>query len=127
MKSATMFSALHKSKQLYLITLDRVGDYLDLVRVEAKIKSRDMAIRVASAVVALFFTFLVTIFFGLAVIVSFWDSPYRALAAWAVVILYAVIAGVCLNLSLKHFRSPPMSTMLRHELQRDLDIIKESL
>jgi uncharacterized membrane protein YqjE len=127
MKSATMFSALHKSKQLYLITLDRVGDYLDLVRVEAKIKGQHLAIQVAGAVLAALFTLLATIFLGLAIIVTFWDSPHRTLAAWFVVLLYAGIAGVGISLFLKHLRSPPLSTMLRSELRRDIDVIKESL
>lgn len=122
-----MFAALHKSKQLYLITLDRVGDYMDLLRVEVKIREHQLALRIAGFTVAILFTLLATVFLGLAIIVSFWATEYRALAAWFVVLLYAAIAGISFNLCMKHFRSPPLTTMLRGELQRDIDVIKESL
>jgi uncharacterized membrane protein YqjE len=122
-----MLSALHKSRQLYLITLDRLGDYMELLRVEMKIREHQLAIRIAGFAAAILFTLLATVFFGLAIIVSFWNSEYRTLAAWFVVLLYGGIAAVCFNLCLKHFRSPPLGTTLRTELQRDIDAIKESL
>jgi uncharacterized membrane protein YqjE len=122
-----MFSALHKSRQLYLIALDRLGDYVDLLRVEMKIREYQFAIRMAGFAVALLFALLATIFLGLAIIVTFWDSGLRILAAWFVVAMYGVIAAVSLNMCMKHFRSPPLTTNLRSELQRDIDMIKESL
>jgi len=122
-----MFSALHKSKQLYLITLDRLGDYMDLLRVEMKIREYQLAIRMAGFAVAMLFALLATIFLGLAIIVTFWDSDLRTLAAWFVVAMYGVIAAVSFNMCMKHFRSPPLTTNLRSELQRDIDMIKESL
>lgn len=122
-----MFSALHKSRQLYLITLDRIGDYMDLLRVEMKIREYQLGIRAAGFAVALLFALLATIFLGLAIIITFWDSSLRTLAAWFVVLLYGGIAGVCFNLCMKHFRSPPLTTTLRGELQRDIDAIKESI
>lgn len=122
-----MMSALHKSRTLYLITLDRLSDYFDLLRVEMKIREHHIAFRIAGFTVALLFTLLATIFFGLAIIVSFWDSPHRTLAAWVVVLLYGVIAGVSFNLCIKHFRSLPIATTLRTELRQDIDAIKESL
>lgn len=122
-----MLAAIHKSKQLYLMTLDRVGDYMDLLKVELKIREQQLALRLAGFAVALLFALLATVFLGLAIIISFWGSEYRTLAAWFVVLLYGGIAGVCLNLALKHFRSPPLTTNLRGELQRDIDVIKESL
>jgi uncharacterized membrane protein YqjE len=122
-----MFSALHKSKQLYLITLDRLGDYMDLLRVEMKIREYQLAIRMAGFAVALLFALLAIIFLGLAIIVTFWDSSLRTLAAWFVVAMYGVIAAISLNMCMKHFRSPPLTTTMRSELQRDIDMIKENL
>lgn len=122
-----MFAAIHKSKQLYLITLDRLGDYMDLLRVEMKIREHQIGLRIAGFAIAGLFGLLATVFLGLAIIVSFWGTEYRALAAWFVVVLYAAIAGISLNLCLKHFRSPPITTNLRSQLQRDIDVIKESI
>lgn len=122
-----MLSALHKSKQIYIIALDRIGDYLDLLRVEMKIREQQLAIRIAGFTVAVLFTLLATIFFGLAIIVSFWGTDYRALAAWFVVVLYGAIAGISYSMCVKHFRSQPLTTTLRSQLQRDIDVIKESI
>lgn len=119
--------SLQKSKQIYIIALDRISDYLDLLKVEMKIREHQIALRIAGFAVAALFGLLAVVFFGLAIIISFWDSAYRPLAAWFVVLLYGGIAGISLNLSLKHFRSPPLTNMLRSELRRDLDTIKESL
>jgi uncharacterized membrane protein YqjE len=122
-----MFAALHKSKQLYIITLDRIGDYLDLLRVELKIREHQIAIRIAGFALAALFSLLATVFLGLAIIVSFWDSPHRGLAAWFVVLLYGGIAGASLWLVTRHFQSPPLTSTIRNELQRDLNVIRESL
>jgi uncharacterized membrane protein YqjE len=122
-----MLSALHKSNQIYIITLERIGDYLDLLRVEMKIREQQLAIRIAGFTVAVLFTLLATIFFGLAIIVSFWGTDYRALAAWFVVVLYGAIAGVSYSMCMKHFHSQPLTTTLRSQLQRDIDVIKESI
>ena len=122
-----MLSALHKSKQLYLITLDRVTDYIDLLKVEMKIREYQLAFRMAGFAVALLFGLLATIFLGLAIIISFWDTPARIAAAWAVVILYGGGAAICLYYCIKHFRSPPLGATLRNELQRDINVIKENI
>jgi len=115
------------ANQLYLITPYRAGDYMDLQRGVRKIREWQIALRIAGFAIAGLFALLATVFLGLAIIVSFWDSDYRALAAWFVVILFGAIAGISLNLCLKHFRSPPITTNLRSQLQRDIDVIKESL
>ena len=122
-----MFAALHKSKQLYMITLDRVGDYMDLLRVEMKIREHNIVLRVAGFAAAGLFALLATVFLGIAIIVSFWGTDYRALAAWFVVLLYGAIAGASLYVGLKQFRSSPITTKLRSQLQRDIDVIKESI
>lgn len=119
--------SLHKSRTLFLITLDRISDYFDLLRVEMKIREHHIAFRIAGFTIALLFALLTTVFLGLAIIVSFWDSPYRTLAAWIVVLLYGGIAGISFNLCIRHFRSLPIATTLRTELRQDINVIKESL
>jgi uncharacterized membrane protein YqjE len=126
-----MISALHaiqKSKTLSMIALDRVGDYLDLLKVEMKIRENELLVRAAGFAVAGIFGLLATVFLGVAIIVSFWESDYRALAAWFVVVLYGAIAGVTLRFCMKHVRShASIGSTLRSELQRDIEVIKESL
>lgn len=122
-----MLSALHKSKQLSVIALERFGDYFDLLRVEMKIREQQFALRMAGFAAAALFALLATIFLGIAIIVSFWTTEYRALAAWFVVVLYGAIAAVCFNMCIRHFHSPPLGATLRNELQRDINAIKESI
>ena len=122
-----MFSALQKSRQLYMIALDRASDYMDLLRVEVKIRETQLAMRIAGFAIAGLFALLATIFLGIAIIVSFWGSDYRALAAWFVVLLYGAIAGISLYYCLKHFRSPPLTATLRSEMQRDIELVKENI
>jgi uncharacterized membrane protein YqjE len=125
-----MFSALHtlqKSKTLSMIALDRAGDYLDLLKVEMKIRENEFLMRLAGYAGAAIFGLLAAFFLGVAIIVSFWDSDYRALAAWFVVVLYGAVAGISLKLCMKHLNSPSLAGTLRTELRRDIDVIKESL
>jgi uncharacterized membrane protein YqjE len=118
---------LQKSKQLYMIALERVSDYLELLRIEMKIREQEFVLRLAGYMVAVLFALLATIFFGLAVIVSFWDSSYRTLAAWFVVVLYAGVAAASLRMCMKHFHKQSIASTLRAELRHDIDVIKESL
>lgn len=127
MKTATMFSAITKSRQISNFAMDRVSDYMSLLKVELKIREQDIVFKIAGYAVAALFGLLATIFLGLAIIVSFWDSSYRALAAWFVVLLYAGIAGFGLRFSMKQNESQPISSTLRNELRRDIDTIKESI
>lgn len=122
-----MFSALHKSRQLYLITLDRFTDYVDLLKVELKLRETQLALRMAGFAVAFLFGLLATIFLGLAIIISFWDTALRVPAAWLVVLLYGAVAVISVTFCLKHFRSPPLGGLLRNEIQRDINVIKENL
>lgn len=127
MKTATMFSAIQKSRQVSHLALDRMHDYLDLLRIEVKIREQEIGLKLAGYTVALLFAFLATIFFGIAIIVSFWDSSYRPLAAWFVVALYAGIAGISVRFCMKHFQPQSIASTLRSEMQRDIDVIKESI
>lgn len=125
-----MLSALHtlrKSKQLSMIALDRVGDYFELLKIETKLSEQELVTRVVGYAVAGLFGLLATVFLGLAIIISFWDSPYRALAAWFVVVLYAAVAGISLRMGMNHVRSQSIADTVRTELRRDIEVIKESL
>lgn len=122
-----MFETLQKSKQISVIALDRLGDYFELLRIELKLQGRELGIQLLGYIVAAFFGVLVALFLGVAIIVSFWDSPYRALAAWVVVAIYAGIAGVAVSFSLRHAHNGSPFSTLRNELRRDVDLVKESI
>ncbi len=122
-----MMEVLKKSRQLALMVLDRAGDYLALLRIEMKLQGREIGVQVAGYAAAALMALFALLFLGIAIIVSFWDSDWRALAAWAVVVLYAGGAGAGIALARRHAgREAPLGT-LREEMRRDIALVKESL
>jgi len=122
-----VFETLHKSKQISVIALDRLGDYLELMRLEMKMQGREIATHLLGYAVAGLFAMLAAIFVGFAIILSFWDSPHRALAAWGVVALYLVGAGFGIHLTRKQILKEPAFATLREEIRRDAELVKENL
>jgi uncharacterized membrane protein YqjE len=122
-----VFETLHKSKQISVIALDRLGDYIELLRLELKLQGRDLLMQLACYAAAGLFAVLAAFFIGIAIIVSFWDTEYLAVAGWGVVALYLLGAGACVYLATrKTHESSPLST-LRDELKRDVALVKESI
>ena len=87
-----MFETIQKARQLGVIALERIDDYLELLRILAEIQGRNLERRIIGFAVIALFAFLSLIFLGLAIIVTCWDTSYRVTAAWGVVVIYALIA-----------------------------------
>jgi len=121
-----VFEAIRKSRQISSIALDRLGDYIELLRIEMKLQGRELGVMLLGTAVGAVFGLLATIFIGVAIILTWWDSPYRALAAWGVVVLYAVVAAFGLLLASKHRPGSALGT-LRDEIRRDAAVVRESL
>ncbi|MCM0043653.1 MAG: phage holin family protein [Burkholderiaceae bacterium] len=122
-----MFETLQKTRQLSLIALDRLGDYLALLRIELKLQGRELVVQMIGYAVAALLGLFVLLFLGIAIIVSFWDSDYRALAAWFVVLLYAGGAAAGVAVARKHSGKTAGLGTLRDELKRDVALVRESL
>ncbi|MES2536977.1 MAG: phage holin family protein [Pseudomonadota bacterium] len=122
-----MFETLKKSRLLSHIALERVGVYLELIGIEIKLHGREIAMRMIGYAAAIFFAILAVIFIGVAIILTFWDSPYRTGAAWGVVALYVVVAGLGLFFSRRHTPSESTFSTLRNELKQDIELVKESI
>lgn len=122
-----MFETLQKSKQISVIALDRLGDYIELLRIELKLQGREIGMQIAGYLAAALFGVLLAVFLGLAIILTFWDSPHRTLAAWGVVALYAALAAGAVSFSLKHAQIGSAFSTLRNELKRDVELVKESI
>ena len=121
-----MFRTLKKSRQLYAIALNRLHDYKELARIELKLQGRSVGVQLASYAMLVVFGLMAVLFFGAAIIVSAWDTSYRTLVAWLVVVLYLALAAGCLAF-VRHFHAESALSTLRGELQRDMDTLKESL
>lgn len=126
-ENAAVFETLHKSKQISVIAMDRLGDYIDLLRIEMKLQGREIAAQLLGYAIGVLFALLAAIFAGLAIIVTYWDTPHRALSAWIVVALYIVIAGAGYFVIRKHMHAASPFTTLRNELKQDVDLVKESI
>jgi uncharacterized membrane protein YqjE len=122
-----VFETLHKSKQISVIALDRLGDYIELLRLELSLKGRDLGMQIACYAGAALFALLAAVFLGVAIIISFWQTDYFALAGWLVVALYCGIAGVCVYLARRHVHDGSAFSTLRNELKRDVDLVKENI
>jgi len=122
-----MLNALRKSKQLTSIALERLGDYLALLRIELQMQGREMRMQLLGFFTALIGALYGLLFIGVAIIVTFWDSEHRALAAWIAVALYLVLAGAGVGLARRHTGKAAVLTTLREEIKRDAELIRESL
>ncbi len=122
-----MFETLKKSRQLAAIALDRIGDYVALLRIEMKLQGRELGVQVAGYAAAALFALFALLFFGIALIVSFWDSDYRALAAWVVVALYAGGVAAGMALARRHAGRESPLRALGEEMRRDIALVRESL
>ena len=122
-----MLETLQKAKKLSAIALDRLGDYVALARIEMKLQGREIGVRLAGYLGAALCALFALLFFGVAVIVSFWDSDYRALAAWAVVLIYLAGAFAGIALARRHTPTSGGLDTLRDEFRRDIALVRESL
>ena len=120
-----MFETIKKARQLGVIALERIDDYLELLRISAEIQGQNLKNRIISSVVVALFAVLSLIFLGLAIIITCWDTPYRVTAAWGMVAFYALIAFVAYMSSQN--RAGPVSAFdsLRDELQQDIKLMKD--
>ena len=122
-----MLEALQKSKQLSFIVMERLGDYLALLRIEMKLQGHELSVQLAGYLLAALSFFFVLLFTGIAIIVNFWGSDYRRIAAWVVVTLYLVIAAASIVLVRRRTGRISGITTLREEIRRDVALIRESL
>ena len=122
-----MFETLQKSRQISVIAMDRIGDYLELLRIELKLQGRELAMQMLGYAAAGLFGLLAIVFIGIAIILSFWDSEYLPVAAWGVVALYLAAAGAGIWLARQHATAGSALNTLRTELKRDVELVKESL
>ena len=102
-----MLNALRKSRQLATISLERLSDYLALLQIELKMQGREMRTQLLGFFTAAICGLYGLLFIGVAIIVSFWDSEYRALAAWFTVALYMGLAAAGLSLARRHTGTGP--------------------
>lgn len=122
-----MLSSLHKSKQISSIVIDRLSDYLTLARIELQLQGRELMMQTLSYSAAALFLFLMLLFFGVAMLTSFWDTTHRILAAWVVVLLYSLGAAICITIARSHAANLIGLSSLSQEIKEDTAILRQVL
>ena len=122
-----MLKALQKSKQLSVIAMDRLGDYLALFQIEMKLQGRELGAQFAGYLLAAMSIFFALLFTGVAIMATFWDSDYRSIVAWFVVVVYIITAGVGISLARSHAGRGIGMMTLREEIKRDVALLRVSL
>ncbi len=120
-----MFESIKKAKQLGVLALGRVDDYLELVKLSAEIQVQNWKKQVVSYLMAALFSALSLIFLGLAIIITCWDTPYRLLSAWGVAGIYALIAFLVYAAAPKQTASVSAFDVVHDELQQDIKLMKD--
>ena len=122
-----MIHVLRKSRQSVLIAIDRLSDYFALIGIEARLQGHSIVLHLLGYLVAATFALFTLLFLGFALLISFWDSEWRLLAAWMVVALYgcAAVAGITIA---KHYAGHGAGLRsLREEIRRDAAMLRENL
>jgi uncharacterized membrane protein YqjE len=122
-----VFEKIKKSKQLAKMMGERAGDYLSLATIEARMQGAILAKQAVGYAIAALFGLLAVIFLGIAVIVSFWETDYRILAAWLVFLALVAGAGAGIFVARRHASTSAAFALVREEFKRDVDLIKETL
>lgn len=120
-----MFETIKKARRLAAIALERVDDYLELIRISVEIQGQSLKKRIISFVIVMLFAALSLIFLGLAIIVTCWDTPYRAAAAWGVMACYTLIAFMAYMGSQDKTRPASTFDTLRDEIRQDVKLMKD--
>jgi len=122
-----VFETINKAKQLGVLGLKRIGDYLELLRIEVEIQVRNVSERLFSFAVMILFILLALLFLGLAVIITYWDTKHRIMVAWSVFAFCALAAGASYLLGRRRQPIDSALQIMREELQKDIQLLKDLL
>ena len=122
-----MLSSLYRSKQISVMVIDRLSDYLSLARIELQLQGREIFMQALLYSAAALFLFFILLFFGVAIVTSFWDTPHRILAAWSAVLLYTLGAVISINIAKRHALKITGLHALSQEMKQDAAIVRQAL
>jgi uncharacterized membrane protein YqjE len=120
-----MFETIRKARQIGTIALERVGEYVELLKISAEIQGQNLKKRIVNFVMVALLAVLSLIFLGLAVIVTCWDTPYRVVSAWGVASFYALATFVAYIAAPSRADSVSAFDTVREELQQDIKLMKD--
>lgn len=120
-----MFETIRKARQVGTIALERLGEYLELLRISAEIQGQSLKKRVIGYAMVALFVVLSFVFLGLAVIITCWETPYRVISAWGVAAFFTLLAFVFYIGTPSRADSVSAFDTVRDELQQDIKLMKD--
>lgn len=117
-------ATLARYKRIAEFTVSRLGDYAELCTLEL-VTYRSALVSMIAAYVAMVFcaTFALG-FLSLAVLVSFWNTDHRVMAAWGIFMVWLVLAVIAFALARKATPDAAPQSVLSQQIKLDLDAIK---
>ena len=122
-----MFNSLRRIKQFGKFMQERSGVYVRLFFLDIEIQKQLFFNRLICILIFSLSVFLSVIFFGVALIVSFWDTSYRILVAWLVFAIFISIMIICAFIYSRNRINRPMFYEMKSELKNDLNLMKDML
>ena len=121
---------IHKLKNMRTIgryIQQRMMDYLRLLLIDLKIQKQLFINRMVCLAIIFVFLFLSLIFLGIAIILSFINTPYLIIAAWCVFLAHVLVLLISLFVYIRNRSSIPLFCDFEKELKQDIDMMKEFL
>jgi uncharacterized membrane protein YqjE len=120
----SLAATLARYKRITEFAVSRLGDYAELCSLEL-VTYRSALVSMVSAYVAMIFCAIFALgFFSLAVLVSFWDSSHRVVAAWSIFAAWLLLAIAAFVVARKSTPDAAPQSILSQQIKLDLDAIK---
>lgn len=117
-------ATLTRYKRIAEFAASRLGDYAELCSLEL-VTYRSALVSMVSAYVAMVFCAIFALgFFSLAVLVSFWDSEHRVIAAWGIFVAWLLLALIAFLVARKSTPDVAPQSLLSQQIKLDLDAIR---
>jgi uncharacterized membrane protein YqjE len=117
-------AAFARYKHIAEFAVARLGDYAELCALEL-VTYRSALVSMISAYVAMIFCAIFAIgFFSLAVLVSFWDTDHRVIAAWSIFAAWLLLALIAFVVARKSTPDAAPQSILSEQIKLDIDTIK---
>jgi len=112
---------LRRLRHIAEFAANRMGDYVELVGIELSLYRSALVTTLLSCVALLFCALGTLAFVSVAVVVSFWDTPQRGLAAWLMAGAWLLITLIALYVAVRNApRSSPFAELSR-QVRLDTD------
>jgi len=95
------------------------------VKISVEVEWLNKKRRLVHLLVVALFAVLTLMFLGLALVVAFWDTPYRLMAAWGVAGGYALVAFLAFMSAPARPHAASTFDTVRDELQEDIKLMKD--